>query len=74
LFFGGGGRASHAFEEYLSQRIAGLDLGLIEETDQLAVAPGSVVNITHVANIEGRGLRRELLNKAPVPSGRYRAT
>ena len=42
LLFGCGARAPHAFEEHLNQLISCPNLGLIEKTDQQAVAPSPV--------------------------------
>ena len=62
LFFGRVGGSSHAFEEHLNQLIPRLDLSLIKETDEQAITPRVVVDIAHVAHIEGGGLRGKLLN------------
>ena len=60
--FGGVGGAPHALEEHLDQLVARLDLGVMEETEEQALAPGPMQDIAHVAHVEGGGLRGKLLN------------
>ena len=62
VLLGRGGGAAHAFEEHLDQLVWRLNLGVIEKTDEQAIPSRSVVNMAHVADFEGRGLRRKLLN------------
>ena len=59
--FGCGRRAPHALEEHLGELVACVDLGLIEETHEQAVAPGLVRDVTHVADIQGGSFRGKLL-------------
>ena len=42
--------------------VAGLDLGVIEETDEQTIASGLVMDVAHVADVEGRGFRGKLLH------------
>jgi hypothetical protein len=62
LLFGCGARAPHAFEEHLNQLISCPNLGLIEKTDQQAVAPSPVKDIVHGVDVKGGGFCRKLLN------------
>jgi hypothetical protein len=49
--FGGGRRTPPALEEHLGDLVACVDLGLVEETHEQAVAPGWVSNVAHVADV-----------------------
>ena len=60
--FGGVGGVPHALEEHLDQLVARLDLGVMEETEEQAIAPGLMMDIADVAHVEGGGLRGKLLN------------
>src|SRR5262244_2528776 len=62
LLFGGGSCASHALEEHRHECVAGVHLGLIEETNKQTVASGMVLDIAHVADVEGGGFRGKLLH------------
>jgi hypothetical protein len=59
--FSGGRRAPHALEEHLGELVACVDLGLVEETDEQAMAPGSVSNVAHVADVQSSSFRSKLL-------------
>ena len=52
MLVGGGGHALHAFEEHLHHLVAGLDLGLREETEEEAPAPRRL-DVAHVPDCEG---------------------
>jgi hypothetical protein len=55
-------RAPHALEEHLHEFVTGLDLGVIEKTDEQAVTPGRGRDVTQVTDIEGRGFCGKLLH------------
>ena len=53
------GHTLHPFEEHLDQLIAGLHLGLREETEEETPAPRGM-DVTHVAYVEGGRFGRKL--------------
>jgi hypothetical protein len=50
--FGGVGDVPDALEHHLHQLIARLDLGVMEETEEQAIAPWPIQNIADVAYVE----------------------
>ena len=51
--FGGVGGVPHALEEHLDQLVARLDLGVMEETEEQAIAPWPMEDLADVAHVEG---------------------
>ena len=62
VLFGCGGSAPHALEEHLHQRVAGLYLGVIEEAYEQTVASGLVLDVAHIADVEGGSFCGKLLH------------
>src|SRR5215813_2833049 len=74
--FGSGRRTPHALEEHLGECVARVDLGLVEETEEQAVAPRLVSNVAHATNVQGGSFRGKLLdlrvgNLGETGTGRY---
>ncbi len=62
VLFGGGGSALHTLEEHRHELVAGMHLGLVQETDQQTVASGLVLDVAHIPDVEGGSFCGKLLH------------